>query len=107
MKNQVLKDGYHLPFTAAATITGGDLVKVGGLVGVATGDFASGADALVCLHGVFTVNKEAEAINQGEALYFKEATKTVTTTSTGNTFCGYAWGAALQADATVDLRLEF
>jgi len=107
MKNQVFKNGFELPFTAAAAVTGGDLVKVGSVVGVAATDVALGYDGILVVHGVFAVAKEAEAIDAGTALYFKDATKTVTATPTGNTFAGYAWGAALAGDATVDLRMEF
>lgn len=107
MKNQVFKDGWHLPFTAGANITGGDLVKVGSVIGVATGDIASGADGVAVVHGVYSVGKESEAIDQGTALYYKESTGKVTATAQGNTFAGYAWGSALLADTTVDLRLEF
>ena len=105
MKNEVFKDGWHLPFTADAAYTSGDPVKVGSLVGIACNDYALNDVGVVCVHGVFSVPKEAEAIDLGSALYFKASTKTLTASSQGNTFAGYCWTAALLADANVDLKL--
>ena len=108
MKNQVLKDGWHMPFTAATTVAGGDLIKVGSLVGVATGDVASGEVGELCIHGVFTVGKTApEVIGQGDAVYYVASTGKVTTTPSGNTFCGYAWADGASADTTIDIKLEY
>lgn len=90
---------------ASATVTSGDLVKVGSKIVVAMGNALSGETFVGATCGVFVVPKEAGAVTQGTALYFKASTKTVTTSATGNTLAGYAFSSAESGDATVDMFL--
>ena len=90
---------------ASAVVASGDLVKVGGKIVVAAGDAAIGSTFVGVTNGVYRVPKEAGAVTQGAALYFKASTKTVTTSATGNTLAGYAFSSADSGDATVDMFL--
>lgn len=104
MKNYIQK-GDVITVTASADITGGSMVVVGSLVGIAVTDIANGAKGEVALEGVYEVGKEADDIAIGVKLYHKSSTGTVTTTATSNTFAGYAFAAAGTAATTVQLKL--
>lgn len=104
MKNYI-QQGDAITFTAAAAIVVGEMVKIGGVCGIAVNDAASGDDVVVQFEGVFEVPKEAEAITPGTALYFKAGTKTVTATATSNTYCGFAANNTAIGDATCFCRL--
>jgi predicted RecA/RadA family phage recombinase len=97
--------GGRMDVVASATVTSGDLVKVGSKIVVAMGNALSGETFVGATCGVFVVPKEAGAVTQGAALYFKASTKTVTTSATGNTLAGYAFSSAESGDATVDMYL--
>ncbi len=61
--------GNVITITAGATITSGQVVKVGQLLGVAIADIANGAQGQVQIQGVFRVPKvSAAVIAQGESL---------------------------------------
>lgn len=66
---------------------------------------AQGDIAVVKFDGVVSVPKATGAITLGAKLYYDATAKNVTTTSSGNTFCGYAYTAQQSGDATVQLRL--
>lgn len=104
MKNYIQK-GDVITVTASADITGGSMVVVGSLVGIAVTDIANGAKGEIALEGVYEVGKEADDIAIGVKLYHKSSTGTVTTTATSNTFAGYAFAAAGTAATTVQLKL--
>ena len=104
MKNYI-QHGEVITITAGADITGGSMVVVGSLVGIAVRDIANGANGEVSLEGVYEVGKEADDIAIGAKLYYKSSTGTVTTTATSNTFAGYAFAAAGTAATTVQLKL--
>lgn len=106
MKNFV-QPGKVIDYTvpSATTITAGQIVAVGKLVGVASKNGVEGDVVPVYVEGVFTVSKEADAITQGDKLYYKSSTGTVTTTASGNTFCGYAVTTQLSGDTTVQVKL--
>ena len=104
MKN-FIESGDVIDYTASGTITSGQIVAVGKLIGVASKSGVSGDVIPVYLKGVFTLGKEADVIAAGDKLYFKSSNGTVTTTSSGNTFCGYAWAAAADTDTTVAVKL--
>lgn len=106
MKNYI-QQGDIMPFTAAAAVTSGDLVKVGSVIGVSVTTVAQGDTGAAQIVGVFEVGKEAVAIDQGDALYYKSATGKVTTASTGNTFAGYAFASAAAGDSTVHIKINF
>lgn len=97
--------GGRMDVVASATVTSGDLVKVGSKIVVAMGDALATELFVGATCGVFVVPKEAGAVTQGAALYFKASTKTVTTSATGNTLAGYAFSSAESGDAAVDMFL--
>jgi predicted RecA/RadA family phage recombinase len=104
-----IQNGDKLHLTAAAVITGGSLVVVGGLVGVAVKDAAIGDVIAVELEGVFEVPKvtgSGKSFAVGDAVYVIVADKTVTPTATDNTLVGYAFTAASTTAETVQVRLK-
>jgi predicted RecA/RadA family phage recombinase len=112
MKNFKQK-GDYLNFTAAATITSGQLVKVGSLFGIATDAVANGANGVLSLEGCYEVVKTAgagTAIIAGGPAYFDTSEAAVgqvngSTESAANPLCGYAIAAAADAATTVTIRL--
>lgn len=62
--------------------------------------------AVVALEGVYTLPKATGAITLGAKLYWDNTAKNVTTTASGNTFCGYAWTAQASGDTTVQVKLQ-
>lgn len=106
MKNFVKRGNViDYPNATGNDINSGDLVFVGSLVGVAQTDIAAGTTGAVLLEGVFNIAKAAGAITIGAKLYWITSSSNLTTTSTANTFVGYAHIAALTGDATVALQL--
>lgn len=67
---------------------------------------AQGDIAVLALEGVFTLPKATGAITLGAKLYWDNTAKNITTTASGNTFCGYAWTAQSSGDATVQVKLQ-
>lgn len=106
MKNFVKKgEVIDYPNATGALIHSGDLVLVGALFGVAQTDIADGTTGAVLLKGMFLVPKAAGAIAVGVKVYYDGTAKNITTTSSSNTFAGYAGAAALTGDTTVALQL--
>lgn len=56
------QSGDILPITAGATITSGQVVRSGNLLGVATGDIANGEAGYLKTTGVYTVPKVSGAV---------------------------------------------
>lgn len=106
MKNYVQKGG-TIDVVLAAVIASGAPLVVGALVGVAEVSGAIGDTVAVKLEGVYTLNKAVGAISQGAQLYWDDTAKNVTTSSASgaNLAVGYAFAAALSADATVPVFL--
>lgn len=105
MKNFVQK-GDTLTLTAPGALSSGDVVIVGGFIGVANHDAESGADVETDLRGVFTLPKAAIAISQGDQLYWSTANGNVNKTASGNTAIGKAAADAASGDATATVRLD-
>lgn len=108
MKNFVEKGNvlnYKVP--NATTITSGQLVFAGALVGVAaTSSSTEGAIVAVNLEGVFEFSKTTPlVIAQGDRLYWNAGTSKITKT-VGDVFVGIAYEAALSAGTTVLVRLS-
>lgn len=106
MKNYI-QDGDTMNFTASADVAAGEMVLVGGIVGVAVGAVANGEVGVLATEGVFEVPKEGtDVVAQGVVLYFNATNKTATTTVSSNKVIGYAWTAAGSSDTTVHVRLS-
>lgn len=104
MKNYVQR-GETLTLTAPDDLSAGDVVIVGGLVGIASCDAAGGEDVETSLTGVYTLPKAAEALDEGEAVYWDVSAGNVTATATDNVAIGHAVAAVLSGAATVNVRL--
>ena len=107
MKNYIQR-GETLTLIAPAAVASGDMVKVGQIHGVAVAAAASGAEVEVVTIGVFELPKKtAEAISQGDLLYWDNTNKYLTKTSgVGLTLVGAATAGALAAATTVQARLN-
>lgn len=69
MATNFVQDGKVIDFTAAGTITSGQVVPLQHAVGIALGDAVSGETVAVAIEGVFTVPKvSAAVIAAGESL---------------------------------------
>jgi predicted RecA/RadA family phage recombinase len=105
MAQNYIQPGDVIEITAGATITSGQMVKVGAIVGVALNSATSGQTVRVRLKGVFNLPKAAGAITVGALVYLVEANGNLSTTASGNTAVGHAVKAAASGDATVEVRL--
>lgn len=94
MKN-FIEMGDAWTVTAPATIVSGQFLLIGTKWGVAVGDAASGAPAVLNRKGVFEIAKvSAQAWTVGAAIYWDDTAKNMTTTVGSNTLVGFAWEAA-------------
>ena len=102
-----------LDFIPTKDVKNGQVVPIGSRVGVAGSDIAANEQGHLHVVGVFEMDKAAEAVTMGTALYYDAANDCVTdTASTGegaakvdNTPAGYAVADAAAADATVLVKL--
>lgn len=108
MQNYIQEGNVIEVTTPAGGYTSGEVVKVGDLVGVSHGTYVEGDTATVALKGVYSVPKSTGAVTQGAPLYFDEAEGVVKTDNEAgaNALAGWAWEAALSADATVKIKLQ-
>jgi predicted RecA/RadA family phage recombinase len=121
MAQNFIGDGCQVTVVLGSGQTGfksGSPYKIGNQVGVILSLTRNGATvftnaasaqgdiAVVQLEGVFTVPKEAPlVIAQGDLLYWDNTNSVFTKTSSGNTFAGYAYLAAISAATTVQVNL--
>lgn len=86
-------------------VSSGDLVEVGGLVGVAVVDGVENDTVAVNLKGCYEVAKvTADAVTQGQALYIDSGE--LTTTVGSNVLAGYAAEAASDSVSIVKVILK-
>lgn len=107
MKN-LIQDGDTITITAAGTITSGDLVVTGALVGVAVNDAALGDLVALQTEGVFTLPKVAGAVAVGDLVYWDASQSKVTVsrvTDTGDILVGVAVDTSTSGAATATVRL--
>lgn len=115
MKNYI-KEGDRIKWNngTGSAVASGDLVVVGSLLGVATGDIANGEDGILALEGVFTLPKvasaSANAFTQGEKLIFDVSTakfeKSTFTPATGDVSgAAVAFEAATSTATTATIKL--
>ena len=99
MKNFVA-NGESLQLVApVGGVAGGQLFKVGNIVGVAVASAAEGETFTIKLKGAFSDCPKipGEAWATGAMLYYKADGSGLTTTAAGNTFAGYAYADAAAA----------
>jgi predicted RecA/RadA family phage recombinase len=102
---------YVIP--SATTITSGQLVKVGDIVGVALGSGTTGDEVIIALSEAFLVKKKAaQAFTQGVKLYINAANEATTDADDGGTptavdhvVLGWAYEAAASADTEAAVKL--
>lgn len=107
MKNYI-QPGKTVTVTAPATVTSGQLVVVGSLIGVAAYDAAPGAEVEIDTEGVFTLPKVlTDVVAQGDKLFWDSGVAKVTKTAgTGSKpFVGVARAAAGNGISEVECRL--
>lgn len=107
MKNFV-QTGDVVTVTAPADVVSGDLVAVGGLVGVATTDAASGSPVEIKTSGVFELAKtSAQAWSTvGLSIYRDGSTGVATTTASTNALIGVNLAVAANPSASGTVRLN-
>lgn len=95
--------GETLDYTATEkAVTNGQVVSLGGRIGVAGNDIAKGETGALHVTGVFIMEKAASVtVTMGAALYFDESEEKITTVAAGNVPAGYAAADAEASDATV------
>ena len=96
MKNYVQR-GERLRLYPTGSVTAGQIVVVGGIVGVAFSDYdiATG-DGVICdLYGVYDLPKITGAWTQGVPVYWDADNKQATTVADGNTYIGLAADVAV------------
>ncbi|MGY6568511.1 MAG: DUF2190 family protein [Salinarimonas sp.] len=104
MKNFV-QTGDIVTVPAPAEVASGDILIVGGLIGVAVKDAASGAPVNIQLRGVFDLPKSsAQAWTVGAAIYWDDGV--ATTESEGNTLIGKAVAVAANPSGIGRVRLD-
>lgn len=98
-----------------AAIASGEVVVVGTRIGMALTDIANGAIGEVGMEDVFELPKATGAIAQGAVVYWDadgtpvggtSGAGAATTTSTDNVEAGYAFAAAGESAATVQVKLR-
>lgn len=100
MKNYICT-GERLEVAApAGGLSAGGVYIVGAKATVVISGGAEGVLCAVMTEGVFELNKAAGAIAIGTRLFWDATNKVLTTTAAGNTYVGYAYKAAANADAT-------
>lgn len=107
MKNHV-QPGHVLTFIGAAGgHLSGDLVVIGSMFGISTGNVSEDAEGELALGGVYALPKvSAQAWTQGVKLYWDATAKLVTSVSTANTYIGVAAAAAANPSASGWVRLN-
>ena len=107
MKNYV-KQGHMLPFIGqAGGHLSGDLVIVGALFGISSGDVAEGTEGELAMGGVYKLPKvPGQAWANGVAIYWDPAAKLATTVAAGGTKIGTAHRAWDTGTTAGDVRLN-
>lgn len=103
MNARYWQKGETLDYTATEkAVTNGQVVSLGGRIGVAGNDIAKGETGALHVTGVFIMDKKAsEKITMGAPVYYDTAADEITATEKGNIPAGYAAATAEASDATV------
>lgn len=114
MAQNFRESGELLDYTVGAgeTITSGQVVVKGGIVGVALHDGVEGNTVVIKTNGVFELPKPVGAINLGDALHIDGNGDLTTDADDGGSpataypLVGYAWKAAESAATIVEVKLK-
>lgn len=106
MRNFV-QPGENLTLTAPAAVVSGQPVKIGRIVGIATGDAPASGEVVLVTVGVFDLPKvAAEALAAGDPIYLRASDNLVTGVASGNTLIGVATAPSANPSATARVRLN-
>lgn len=103
-----------IDYTPGSAVTGGDVVVLGEIVGVAPVDLAANELGALQIQGVYRFPKATGAITVGARVYWDAdgspvsgdaSSGAATTTASGNKIAGYAVAAVASGDETVDVVL--
>ena len=97
------QNGDVIDYTAAGALAFGDVVDLSTRIGVAGADIPAGGTGPVHLTGVYRIPKAAGAVTVGQALYWDNSAKNITTTS-GSTPAG--WAVAPAASEAPDVLVK-
>lgn len=107
-----IQRGETIDYTAAADLDLGDVVDLGGCVGIAAVPMESGELGTLALTGVWEMDKASGAITVGAKVYLDgsgdvttSATRGESPSVTNNTPAGIAVTAAQSADTTVWVKI--
>jgi predicted RecA/RadA family phage recombinase len=99
-------DPNPVKFLAGSAYTSGQALLLGAMFGIVGASVASGAYGVLHRVGIVTLTKvTTDAPSQGAKLYWDNSALKVTTTSSANTFIGYAQYAQINGDTTVSVVL--
>lgn len=106
-----IHDGDSIDYTPGSNVAAGDVVVQGDLVGMAKRDIVANALGALAVTGVFDVPKAigaGTAIASGAKVYWDAADKQAKedAESGANKYLGKTVKAAVDADATVRVRME-
>jgi predicted RecA/RadA family phage recombinase len=105
--NNFLKPGRVVTYTApGGGVTTGLGYLIGSLFVVATNTVAAGLPFEGAVSGVFSLAKASGVWTEGQAVYWDNTAKNVTTTASGNTLIGCAAAAQLSGDTSGAVRLN-
>jgi predicted RecA/RadA family phage recombinase len=105
-----IQEGQSIDYTPVSAVVAGQVVVQGSMIGVAKTPIAAGTLGALAVKGIFDVVKANEQQALGAALYWDAdgnpyggtaGTGCATTTSSGNTFIGFAQAAAGATDEVV------
>jgi len=109
-----VQDDESIDYTPSSAVEAGQVVVQGSVLGIAKIPIAANALGALAVEGIFDVAKATGAVNLGAAVYWDAdgspvggtaGTGAATTSSSGNTFMGFAIVAAESGDATVRVML--
>jgi predicted RecA/RadA family phage recombinase len=96
------QEGLTADYTPASAVAAGEVVVLNSLVAVAKQPIAAGAKGAVALTGTYSFTKKSgDTFAIGAPLYWDDANNYMTSTSTTNTFAGFATVAAGADDTEV------
>ena len=107
MTTKYVMSGDVIDYVAGSAVTSGQVLLIGGRVGVALAAIASGATGAVRMLGIFTIAKlSSDVVTVGAALYWDNTNSRMTLTSAGNTLAGLATAAAGNGVTTVEISIN-
>jgi len=99
-------EGNSMPYTPSSAVTGGDVVVVGTIVGVAPVDIAANALGSLDIEGIFEVaNLTTDVVAAGDVLYWDAGNSRSTKIASTHKVLGFATTAAGNGVVVVEVKL--